>query len=106
MERKKRSGLSTLAFSKKKLYLYLSLVQTTILPFSFWPLDLPLTCIREFLASRVLDGRRGLKGTQLLSSASIFIVNKYITNVSFEINTYDHRSVKTGHPVRSAIHKH
>ena len=21
-------------------------------------------------------------------------------------NTYDHRSVKTGHPVRSAIHKH
>jgi hypothetical protein len=22
------------------------------------------------------------------------------------ISTYDHRSVKTGHPVRSAIHKH
>jgi hypothetical protein len=21
-------------------------------------------------------------------------------------NTYDHRSVRTGHPVRSAIHKH
>jgi hypothetical protein len=22
------------------------------------------------------------------------------------LNTYDHRSVRTGHPVRSAIHKH
>jgi hypothetical protein len=22
------------------------------------------------------------------------------------ISTYDHRSVRTGHPVRSAIHKH
>jgi hypothetical protein len=22
------------------------------------------------------------------------------------LDTYDHRSVKTGHPVRSAIHKH
>ena len=30
---------------------------------------------------------------------------RIITNASFS-STYDHRSVKPGHPVRSAIHKH
>jgi hypothetical protein len=27
-------------------------------------------------------------------------------HVELHQSTYDHRSVKTGHPVRSAIHKH
>jgi hypothetical protein len=31
---------------------------------------------------------------------------KYIILKKSVVGTYDHRSVKTGHPVRSAIHKH
>jgi hypothetical protein len=29
-----------------------------------------------------------------------------MSNKNVRNDTYDHRSVKTGHPVRSAIHKH
>jgi hypothetical protein len=32
--------------------------------------------------------------------------NKYYMHCLSTLDTYDHRSVKTGHPVRSAIHKH
>ena len=31
---------------------------------------------------------------------------KFIMSFCAGISTYDHRSVRTGHPVRSAIHKH
>jgi hypothetical protein len=31
-----------------------------------------------------------------------FIYSVYL----WKLSTYDHRSVRTGHPVRSAIHKH
>jgi hypothetical protein len=34
------------------------------------------------------------------------IKNYYILLFLGQMYTYDHRSVKTGHPVRSAIHKH
>ena len=30
----------------------------------------------------------------------------FIKPISGQSDTYDHRSVRTGHPVRSAIHKH
>ena len=33
-------------------------------------------------------------------------IHLYIFCRSLWLDTYDHRSVKTGHPVRSAIHKH
>jgi hypothetical protein len=37
--------------------------------------------------------------------ASVNMFEHYIV-VYRSLGTYDHRSVKTGHPVRSAIHKH
>jgi hypothetical protein len=47
-------------------------------------------------------GEQGIiKTTNLeLLAAAIIYAHRGI------ISTYDHRSVKTGHPVRSAIHKH
>jgi hypothetical protein len=33
------------------------------------------------------------------------VLNIIFVKIRFP-STYDHRSVKTGHPVRSAIHKH
>ena len=40
-----------------------------------------------------------------MGSGEALLFYGYNFNLS-EGNTYDHRSVKTGHPVRSAIHKH
>jgi hypothetical protein len=39
-------------------------------------------------------------------STFIVFITCYIGYGISEDCTYDHRSVKTGHPVRSAIHKH
>jgi hypothetical protein len=39
-------------------------------------------------------------------SGKIATTVNYKTVVISPTSTYDHRSVKTGHPVRSAIHKH
>ena len=47
-----------------------------------------------------------------VSETSVFIPLLALTDENFLLavfllsNTYDHRSVRTGHPVRSAIHKH
>jgi hypothetical protein len=36
----------------------------------------------------------------------VLVVVSYTIAFVGLISTYDHRSVRTGHPVRSAIHKH
>lgn len=41
---------------------------------------------------------KGICGQDILNNE--YILHKILSS------TYDHRSVKTGHPVRSAIHKH
>ena len=41
---------------------------------------------------------KGLRPPSALNSSHIVLLANF--------NIYDHRSVKTGHPVRSAIHKH
>jgi hypothetical protein len=40
------------------------------------------------------------------SGACSLVMQININFIAAGISTYDHRSVKTGHPVRSAIHKH
>jgi hypothetical protein len=41
-----------------------------------------------------------------MGDCSVLFVTVIIVIIAVLMNTYDHRSVKTGHPVRSAIHKH
>ena len=48
------------------------------------------------------DDRRELR----LCHTVLPIAQIIMINLDDILNTYDHRSVKTGHPVRSAIHKH
>jgi hypothetical protein len=49
-----------------------------------------------------------LFSSEISRSSSIFASIAGQLSIMFwnSIVTYDHRSVKTGHPVRSAIHKH
>jgi hypothetical protein len=53
---------------------------------------------RSFRQDLTTSYARALSTEELYSSSYMFY--------QAFISTYDHRSVKTGHPVRSAIHKH
>ena len=54
----------------------------------------------------------GCFGRQFRSTEPLTITDKgditpyTMIVIALQRSTYDHRSVKTGHPVRSAIHKH
>jgi hypothetical protein len=60
--------------------------------------------------SAYTNHRLACSRTVILSSQQANLMNgqslKNIKPKSTFATTYDHRSVRTGHPVRSAIHKH